>query len=91
MKYILFILAVFISINTNAKSEIFNSLDTLSSTFVLDKVDQLLFNSYAEQELKLSPQQIQKLSTQQRITILGRFFRWLGEFLEPVWGKYREP
>jgi hypothetical protein len=57
----------------------------------LDAVDQLLFNSYTEQELKLTPQQIQKLSTQQRITILGRFFRWIGEFFEPVWGKYREP
>ena len=91
MKYTLFILAVFISINTNAKSNKFNSLDTLSSTFVLDKVDQLLFNSHAEQELKLSPKQIQQLSTQQRVTILGRFFRWIGEFFEPVWGKYREP
>lgn len=42
--------------------------DSILLTYNLDAVDQLLFNSYAEKELKLIPNQIQKLSAQQRIT-----------------------
>lgn len=91
MKYILLIALIIVSGNVYASVEKFAVADSLSSVYKLDAVDQLLFTSYAEHELKLSPKQIQQLSTQQRVTILGRFFRWIGEFFEPVWGKYREP
>ena len=65
--------------------------DTLLASYKLDAVDELLFNKYAEYELKLTPKQVEKLSTQQRVTILGRFFRWIGGFFETIWGQYREP
>ena len=58
-------------------------------TYKLDAVDELLFNKYAECELKLTPKQLEKLSTQQRITILGRFFRWLRGLITG-YGKYQD-
>ena len=93
MKQIILILWLLLVSIAHARGST-NSLylsDTLLATYKLDAVDDLLFNKYAECELKLTPKQVEKMSTQQRITILGRFFRWIGGFFEPIWGQYREP
>lgn len=91
MKQIILILGLLLGSLVHASTDSLTLSDTILVDYKLDAVDELLFSKYAECELKLSPEQVEKLSVQQRKTILGRFFRWIGEFFEPVWGKYREP
>jgi hypothetical protein len=90
MKQIILILGLLLGSLAYASTDSLPSSDTILVDYKLDAVDELLFSKYAECELKLAPQQVEKLSIQQRKTILGRFFRWIGDFFEPVWGQYRE-
>jgi hypothetical protein len=91
MKRISLIALFFLTINSYVFTKPIESMDSILYVSKLDAVDELLFNKYVECELKLTPKQLEKLSTQQRVTILGRFFRWIGGFFEPIWGQYREP
>lgn len=91
MKQIILVVVLLLCNYVNASITSTLSSDTIISNYKLDAVDELLFNRYTECELKLTPKQLEKLSTQQRVTILGRFFRWIGGFFEPIWGQYREP
>ena len=92
MKLIIRLIGILFISNVYASTKhTFATNDSLAINYQLDEVDQLLLYNYAETQLHLLPLQTQELSNQQHITILGRFFKWIGDFFTPVWGQYREP
>ena len=69
MKQIILVVVLLLCNYVNASITSNLSSDTIISNYKLDAVDELLFNKYAECELKLTPKQFEKLNVQQqRIT-----------------------
>ena len=68
MKQIILFLGLLLFSFAHASTNSLPLSDTLLASYKLDEVDELLFNKYAEYELKLTPKQVEKLSTQQRVT-----------------------
>jgi hypothetical protein len=78
--------------NSNASiNKMLIDVDSFTVKVESDEIDQLLFDFDGKQSIAFVPLNKENLNAQQRITVLGRFFRWVGSFFEPIWGQYREP
>ena len=59
MKQIILILGLLLFSLAHASTNSLPLSDTLLASYKLDAVDELLFNKYAEYELKLTPKQVE--------------------------------